>query len=80
MYVVINFLANLCWKIDIDVPVEGKEMALRGIIQNFVDTIFRKHHYYHLAMKVLITSHCLMKRSTWLDNWIEFLIDEDFIV
>ncbi|MDM5201007.1 Gfo/Idh/MocA family oxidoreductase [Fictibacillus enclensis] len=72
-----GFGAPECWKVE--VPVEGKETAHRGITQNFVDAILKGTELIAPGMegiKGLELSNA-MHLSTWLDDWMEFPVNED---
>ncbi|MGJ9384678.1 Gfo/Idh/MocA family protein [Salipaludibacillus sp. CF4.18] len=65
------------WKID--VPVGGTSTGHPGIIQNFVDAITMDSALLspgEEGIQSLALSNA-MQLSTWLDNWIEFPIDEN---
>ncbi|TJY42421.1 Gfo/Idh/MocA family oxidoreductase [Cohnella pontilimi] len=66
-----------CWKCE--VPIEGKNTAHVGIMQNFVDAIRNGTPLEapgEEGIKGLSISNA-MHLSTWLDDWVEMPIDED---
>ncbi|MDN4524064.1 Gfo/Idh/MocA family protein [Fictibacillus fluitans] len=72
-----GFGAPECWKVE--VPIEGKETAHRGITQNFVDAILKGTPLIAPGIegiKGLELSNA-MHLSTWLDDWVEFPVDEE---
>ncbi|RKL66907.1 oxidoreductase [Salipaludibacillus neizhouensis] len=65
------------WKID--VPIGGTTTGHPGIIQNFVDAITMESALLapgEEGIQSLALSNA-MQLSTWLDNWVEFPIDEN---
>lgn len=66
-----------CWKCE--VPIEGTETGHRGITQNFVDAIRQGTALLapgEEGIKGLTLSNAIYL-STWLEDWVEFPIDED---
>ncbi|WP_100405367.1 Gfo/Idh/MocA family protein [Bacillus solitudinis] len=66
-----------CWKCEI--PVVGEETGHIGITQNFVDAILSGVPLIapgHEGINGLMLSNA-MQLSTWLEDWIEFPIDEE---
>lgn len=66
-----------CWKVE--VPIEGKETAHRGITQNFIDAIQRGTPLIAPGTEGIngLTLSNAMHLSTWLNDWVELPIDED---
>lgn len=65
------------WKVDI--PIEGKETAHIGITQNFADAILKGTDLLapgEEGIKGLALSNA-MQLSTWLDDWVEFPLNEE---
>ncbi|WP_078550201.1 Gfo/Idh/MocA family protein [Litchfieldia alkalitelluris] len=66
-----------CWKVE--VPIIGHETAHAGITQNFVDAILKDTPLLapgEEGIKGLSLSNA-MQLSTWIDNWVEFPLDEE---
>lgn len=66
-----------CWKVEI--PIIGKETSHAGITQNFVDAILKNTPLLapgEEGIKGLSLSNA-MQLSTWLDDWVEFPLNEE---
>lgn len=65
------------WKVDI--PIKGEQTAHPGITQNFTDAILKGTELLapgKEGIKGLSLSNA-MQLSTWLDDWVEFPLNED---